>query len=71
MPEHWTVSGNSSIMDRVTRTLVMLAVLGACGKAPAGDPARIIDLSTSVAELRTEFDAHRGEPRFLTLLSPT
>jgi hypothetical protein len=29
------------------------------------------DLSTSLAAVRTEFNAHKGEARFLTLLSPT
>ena len=29
------------------------------------------DLSTSLAAVRTEFNARKGEARFLTLLSPT
>ncbi len=29
------------------------------------------DLSASLAAVRTSFNAHKGEPRFLTLLSPT
>jgi hypothetical protein len=33
--------------------------------------ATLVDLSTSLAAARTEFNAHKGEARFLTLLSPT
>jgi PBP1b-binding outer membrane lipoprotein LpoB len=33
--------------------------------------ATITDLSTSLAAARSEFNAHKGEARFLTLLSPT
>lgn len=40
---------------------------------PANAVARapLIDLASSLAAVRTAFNAHRGEPRFLTLLSPT
>jgi hypothetical protein len=42
---------------------------------PANPAARapLIDLTSasSLAAVRTAFNAHRGEPRFLTLLSPT
>jgi hypothetical protein len=31
----------------------------------------LVDLSTSLEAARTAFNAHRGEARFLTLLSPT
>lgn len=34
-------------------------------------PTRLTDLSTSLAAVRETFNAHRGEPRFLTLLAPT
>ena len=71
MPERWIVGQISRIIECVTRTLVVLVMLAACGKAPSGEPAQIIDLSTSVAELRRDFDAHRGEARFVALLSPT
>lgn len=58
----------------VTRTLAAVAVLGlvaACGgKQPDHPPAQIIDLSTSTAELVRDFDAHSGEARFVTVLSP-
>ena len=54
----------------VTRSLLALfASLGAC--KGADESARIIDLTASLETLRVDFDAHRGEARFLTLLSPT
>jgi hypothetical protein len=48
-------------------------IVAACGKAPgpAAPPAQIVDLSSSIAELRHDFDAHRGEPRFVMLIAPT
>ena len=52
------------------RTLIVLA-LAACSAKETYPEARIIDLSSSVAELRADFDAHKGEPRFVTLISPT
>jgi hypothetical protein len=36
---------------------------------PSGD--EIIDLGRSLEAIRARFNAHRGEKRFLTLLSPT
>ena len=36
--------------------------------APAG---KLVNLSTSLAAAREAFNAHKGEARFLTLLSPT
>lgn len=55
----------------MTRSLVLVLLgLAACGKAP-GKAAQIIDLSTSVEDLRTRFDADQGEIRFVMLLSPT
>ena len=57
-------------MLRAMRTALVLALV-ACGKAPSGQPAQIVDLSTSLAELKRDFDAHAGEPRFLTLLAPS
>jgi hypothetical protein len=51
--------------------VVALALAAACSKSPSEQPARIIDLSTSLEELRRDFDAHSGEARFVTLLSPT
>lgn len=46
----------------------------AAGALPAGDAARAVelgDLSASLDAVRTAFNAHKGEARFLTLLSPT
>jgi hypothetical protein len=40
----------------------------AAKSAPA---VQLGDLSTSLAAARTAFNAHKGEARFLTLLSPT
>ncbi|HEY5938060.1 MAG TPA: hypothetical protein VIU61_25595 [Kofleriaceae bacterium] len=55
-------------MIRLVSVFLMLA---ACSKAPSGKPAEIIDLSGSMADLATAFDAKRGEVRFVALLSPT
>ncbi len=41
-----------------------------CGKKSTPE-ATIIDLSTSTAPLRNDFDAHADEPRFVTLIAPT
>ena len=44
------------------------------GKSPAPPPPppdTLADLSPSLAALRSEFNAHSQEARFLTLLSPT
>lgn len=62
------------------RVLAALVALSACSAEPAGPPplaptpaatASLTDLSTSLAALQADFNAHRGETRFLTLLSPT
>ncbi len=39
--------------------------------AKAAPAVQLGDLSTALAAARTEFNAHKGEARFLTLLSPT
>jgi len=39
--------------------------------AATAPEASLGDLSTSLAAARTAFNAHKGEARFLTLLSPT
>lgn len=75
------------MLAQMTRlaSLLALAVLAACttetaspaaptpvqapASAVAGDA--MVDLSTSIDPLRTSFNAHRGEARFLTLLSPS
>jgi len=60
---------------------VLALTLAACSRseesvasaAPAAIPTapKLIDLSASLEPARREFNAHRGEARFLTLLSPT
>jgi hypothetical protein len=57
------------------RTLALLALavlLAGCGGSSrhASTPSALKDLR-SVDELRTEFDAHAGEPRLIMLMSPT
>jgi hypothetical protein len=55
----------------VTRALVVLGLIAACGTKDAGPPAQISDLSGSVDELRRDFDAHKNEARFVVLVAPT
>jgi hypothetical protein len=65
---------------------VVLSLSGCDKKAPpaeeqapsaTSEPAKTVpaaplgDLSASLAAARTVFNAHKGEARFLTLLSPT
>jgi len=38
--------------------------------APRAADDKLVDLA-SLEPIRIAFDAHKGEPRFLTLLSPT
>ncbi len=66
-------------------SLLALAALAACtaetagppsptpaqASVPAPDRGALVDLSTSLDALKTNFNAHRGEARFLTLLSPS
>jgi PBP1b-binding outer membrane lipoprotein LpoB len=66
-------------------SLLALAVLAACTAETAGPasptPAQasvqapgdgaLVDLTASPDALKTNFNAHRGEARFLTLLSPS
>jgi hypothetical protein len=52
-------------------TFVFGLAAAACSKAPPNPPAQIVDLSASVDELRRDFDAHKGEARFVAILSPT
>jgi hypothetical protein len=44
----------------------LVVALAACSHPP-----KLVDLSASLEPIRAEFDAHAGEARFLTLLSPT
>lgn len=72
-------SGMRSRLARVA--FVAAALLLGCEskKAPPPPPsaekpvarASLVDLTTSLDEARTTFNAHKGEARFLTLLSPT
>ena len=39
--------------------------------APAASAATLIDLGGSLEAMRAEFNAHKQESRFLTLLAPT
>ena len=66
-------------------SLLALAALAACtaetagptsptptqASVPAPGGGALVDLSTSLDALKTNFNAHRGEARFLTLLSPS
>jgi hypothetical protein len=47
---------------------VALVLLAACH---ASAPAGLVDVSASLEPVKRDFDAHAGEARFLTLLSPT
>jgi hypothetical protein len=49
------------------RALLVLAA--ACSAAKA--PSTVVDATASSDAIRADFDAHAGEARFLTLLSPT
>ena len=54
--------------------LLAAITLASCssGKAPAPPPPdQLKDLSPSLEALRSEFNAHAQEARFITLLSPT
>lgn len=74
-------------MLRLVSIAIVGIALGACGRsaspgagsvsasraAGAGSASRaeIVDLSSSLAPIQAAFDARRGAPRFLALLSPT
>jgi hypothetical protein len=62
---------------RVIRAALVITVLAvaatACkGKTPgaAASSSTLVDLSMSLDAVRTAFNAHKQEARFLTLLSP-
>ena len=61
-------------MSKKALLLFALAVL-ACRSDSEAKPkpttASLADLTKSLDAVRTEFNAHKGEARFLTLLSPT
>lgn len=58
-----------------TLVLALAAVAAACNSDSAAKPtpatASLTDTSKSLDAVRTEFNAHKQEARFLTLLSPT
>ena len=52
--------------------LATVAAFGACKSERRAAPAHgLADLGGSLDALRSEFNAHQHEARFLTLLSPT
>jgi len=59
-------------MNKLALALVLSAVVAGC-KSEASPPAGpgLADLSGSLDAVRSEFNAHKQEARFLTLLSPT
>ena len=61
-------------MSKKAILLLALAVV-ACKSDSEAKPepatASLADLTESLDAARTEFNAHKGEARFLTLLSPT
>ncbi len=65
-------------MKRVLVFTLLVVAAGACKSKATSSPdasaaataARLSDLSSSLDPVRTEFNAHRKEARFLTLLSP-
>jgi hypothetical protein len=50
--------------------LLGVLALAACSKPPPATPPPVVDLPT-LDDFVRDFDAHAGEARFLTLLSPT
>jgi hypothetical protein len=54
-------------------TCVFALVAAACGSSKQhAAPAPLTDITAdSIGAVRTTFNAHKGEARFLTLLSPT
>jgi hypothetical protein len=57
-------------MSKTALLLLGLAVV-ACKSESDTKPTTLTDLNKSLDAVRTEFNAHKGEARFLTLLSPT
>ena len=50
------------------RTLAMVLLFGQAGCQPA---AKVVSLDSELEPLRAQFNADRGIPRFIALLSPT
>ena len=60
-------------MSRVPLRFALVALLAvACReRAERAPEATLVDLDSSLAAARVDFNAHRGENRFLALLAPT
>jgi hypothetical protein len=67
------VNGTSAKVKSLALAIA-LALLGCQERTAPVDGARsagLVDLGTSLEAIRADFEAHRGEKRFLTLLAPT
>jgi hypothetical protein len=61
-------------MRTFTLVLTLFAITACTSVTPstAQQSAKgLVDVSTSIDPVRTEFNAHKSEARFLTLLSPS
>ena len=58
-------------MKALALVIAAVATLAACGNERHDTAAALPDLSGSLDAARTEFNAHKHEARFLTLLAPT
>ena len=52
-------------------TAMFLSFAASCDRKAAPPAGKLGDLSTSLDPAREAFNAREGQPRFLTLLSPT
>jgi hypothetical protein len=57
-------------MRYLSAVIAVAAIVVAC-KTNKAASSKLTDLSTSLDAMRTAFNAHKQEARFLTLLSPT
>jgi hypothetical protein len=55
----------------MTKTAALLGVLVACRTSPETPPPPLPALTASLDAVRADFNAHAGEPRFVTLVSAT
>ena len=64
-------------ISMLSASLLLCAACGSKASEPATQaqaqeqPAALPELRAPLDELRTWFDAHRGEARFIAILSPT
>jgi hypothetical protein len=62
-------------MTKVIMALALAVAALGCNSESSAKPqaskASLLDLSVSLDAARTEFNAHKQEARFLTLLAPT